>query len=127
MWTYHQHDGTLYRADGTLAGTGYSGHNEGKNNPAMESVKNIGPFPRGQWTFTVIMGADGKPCDHNGKKAPVICFHPKIGTETFGRDNFECHGDSIHEPGSVSLGCMIMPHDVRVEMANSQDRNMDCL
>jgi len=32
-------------------GTGYSGLAEGKNNPAMERIHDVGPIPRGSYTI----------------------------------------------------------------------------
>lgn len=44
-WTYAQETGDLQQ-DGKHISTGYSGANEGKNNPAMDNVPNVGPIPR---------------------------------------------------------------------------------
>jgi len=41
-WTYTQETGNL-QLDGKHVSTGYSGANNGKNNPAMDNVPNIGP------------------------------------------------------------------------------------
>ena len=38
---------------------------------------------------------------------------PNPGTQTYGRKDFEMHGDSIRHPGEASEGCIIMPPAVR--------------
>ena len=50
MWTYIQTSGVLSH-NGQQDGSGYSGHGDGINNPAMQSVSNVGPIPQGQWTI----------------------------------------------------------------------------
>ena len=50
-WTYAQRTGDLQQ-DGKQVSAGYSGANEGKNNPAMEDVPDVGPIPRGDWTIS---------------------------------------------------------------------------
>jgi hypothetical protein len=119
MWTYHQISGAMVRPDGTLAANGYSGHDEGKDDPNFQSVHDKGPCPQGGWRMEIIKGDDGEPCDYEGKAKPVIRLHPKSSTNTFSRSGFLCHGDSVHEPGSASLGCIVMPHNIRTEMAQS--------
>ena len=44
---YNQLTGELTTNSGVVIGKGYAGHGEGKNNPAMESVKMVGPLPKG--------------------------------------------------------------------------------
>ena len=60
MWTYAQKTGALLR-NGQAAGTGYSGFDNGKNNPAMQAVSNVGPIPQGSWT---IVGPPFNSPDH---------------------------------------------------------------
>lgn len=43
-WTCAQKTGELQQ-DGEHVATGYSGAGEGKNNPKMQSVRNVGPIP----------------------------------------------------------------------------------
>ena len=44
MWTYDQLSGALGK-DGQRVATGYSGFGQGKNNPDMENVLDVGPIP----------------------------------------------------------------------------------
>ena len=47
-YTYSQSSGQL-KFYGEVLGTGYSGRDKGKNNPAMQHVKNVGPVPVGEY------------------------------------------------------------------------------
>ena len=116
MWTYEQRTGRLLH-DGVLVGTGYSGHSEGKNNPAMQDQHNIGPIPQGVYTVT---GAFTHP-----RKGPV-CMRllPKPGTQTFGRAGFLIHGDSIQFAGEASEGCIIQARAARDQVAQSPDKEL---
>ena len=49
MFTYRQSTGELFDPTGERIGIGYAGHGEGTNDPAMESIANIGPLPRGRY------------------------------------------------------------------------------
>ena len=116
-WTYSQKTGELQQ-DGQHVATGYSGAGEGKNNPEMQSVRNVGPIPQGDWT---IMGPPVNTAEHGPY---VLRLTPKDDTETFGRDGFLVHGDSKNTPGSASHGCVIMPRSVREQVWNSGDREL---
>src|ERR1043166_9162735 len=52
MWTYVQKNGRLLDAKRRLISIGYSGHAEGKNNPALQDHANLGPIPCGTYTVT---------------------------------------------------------------------------
>jgi type VI secretion system (T6SS) effector TldE1-like protein len=116
-WTYAQNTGELQQ-DGRHAATGYSGAGEGRNNPAMESVPNVGPIPRGEWR---IIGPPRNSADHGPY---VLKLEPTADTETFGRSGFLMHGDSKQHPGSASQGCIILPRAVRESVWNSGDRDV---
>lgn len=108
MWTYQQSSGQL-REDGALVAVGYSGCGEGKNNPALEAVVDIGPIPRGWYHVS------GPECvDAPGPHGPyVLRLTPASGTNTHGRSGFLIHGDSNEHPGAASHGCIVLPRDVR--------------
>jgi type VI secretion system (T6SS) effector TldE1-like protein len=125
MWTYEQKTGHLDH-NGLRHTTGYSGHAEGKNNPALQDHPSLGPIPRGAYTLQVIVGlASGSPCDYEGKKAPVFRILPKPGTNTFGRSGFLIHGDSVSAPGTASLGCVIENHGEREAILESGDTDFE--
>ena len=114
---YYQKSGKLISNDGTLMCVGYSGHGEGKNNPDMQSVKAIGPIPRGVY---IIGGA------YDSKKTGTltIMLIPNFNNEMFGRGDFRIHGDSIKEPGTASHGCIIAPRNIRETIINGIDKKL---
>jgi len=118
MWTYAQKTGALLQ-DGQPVATGYSGFDNGKNNPAMQAVHNLGPIPQGGWT---IVGPPANTPDHGPF---VLRLNPVPGTNTFGRSGFLMHGDSIESPGCASHGCVIMPRTVREQVWNSGDTEFE--
>ena len=118
MWTYAQKTGALQR-DGQPVANGYSGFDEGKNNPAMQGVPNLGPIPQGDWT---IIGPPVNTPDHGPY---VLHLQPTADTHTFGRSGFLMHGDSIESPGCASHGCIIMPRVVREQVWSSGDTDLE--
>jgi len=117
-WTYSQNSGELQH-NGKHVATGYSGAGQGKNNPAMENVSNVGPIPHGEWTIA------GPPIDTKDHGPYVLRLNPTSETETHGRSGFLMHGDSKESPGCASQGCVIMPRAVREEVWNSGDHDLD--
>jgi hypothetical protein len=116
MWTYNQVDGTLLH-DGEQAGEGYSGFADGKNNPEMQNVHDVGPIPVGTYQI-------GEPHDTTTHGPHVMALTPVAPTDTFGRDGFLIHGDSIAAPGTASHGCIIMPRNVRDAISTSGDTDL---
>lgn len=106
-WTYN----------GVIFAHGYSGLNLGKNNPAMEAAKGIGPIPEGAWTI-------GDHYDSGNTGPFTIMLTPKPGTNTFGRADFRIHGDSLAHPGSASHGCIILPRAIREAIVASGDHDL---
>src|ERR1700685_1463612 len=106
MWTYAQKSGDLLQ-DGQRVATGYSGIDNGKNNPAQQAVPNVGPIPQGEWEIV------GPPISTLAHGPYVLSLQPSAQTNTFGRSGFLMHGDSIDAPGCASHGCIIMPRAVR--------------
>ena len=115
MWVYNSADGTLRHDGELLTMTGWSGHDLGRNNPAMEEDHDIGPIPRGKWA---IGGAEDGT--HLG---PIAMPLTALGdTNTFGRSGFFIHGASSIHPSESSHGCVILPHDIREQIDASDDR-----
>jgi Protein of unknown function (DUF2778) len=115
MWIYRQSTGQLLR----LAGTGYSGHGAGVNQPDLQDVKMVGPIPRGRWTI-------GPAYSSSEKGALVLPLAPAIDTDTLGRSGFLIHGDLIGHVGEnlASEGCIILSHDIRAQIAASGDHDL---
>lgn len=116
-WTYSQSTGELQQ-NGKPIATGYSGAGPGKNNPAMENIHNVGPIPQGDWTIV------GPPVNTVSHGPFVLHLEPAPETQTFGRDGFLMHGDSVEHPGSASEGCIIVPRPVRKQVWNSGDKDL---
>lgn len=118
MWTYNQVNGVLAH-DGQQVAIGYSGHPPHVNDAGAEDIKGVGPIPRGYWTF-------GEAVQHPalGWAIPLVA---NIGTETFGRSGFWCHGDEIEQPGQglASDGCMIMNLTTRVLINSDLDKELN--
>lgn len=123
MWTWHQKRAELFNAAGELVATGYSGHGDGVNNPALEGVRNVGPLPRGRWMI-------GPPRDVpiGGAHGPyVLPLTAKAGTETYGRDGFLIHGDAVEHAGAqaASEGCLILARPIRERLWSSGDHELE--
>ena len=113
MWTYHSDTGKLEH-NGWAAGFGYSGNGQGLNNPALESVPEVGPIPRGKWTMSRFFS--------DPVKGPIVChLIPAASTDTFGRSGFMIHGDNSKETHSGSHGCVILSCSQRAMIRMSGD------
>lgn len=105
-WRYDQSSGDLRDPSGHFVCRGYSGHGAGKNNPARQHERAVGPIPRGRWKI-------GAPYDSKNVGPYALTLTPCAGTEVFGRSAFRIHGDSKRAPGTASHGCIILPRPVR--------------
>ena len=120
MWTYQQSTGKVSHPNVGAIGFGYSGHDIGKNNPAMQSVKATGPIPQGRYTVN-------PPEDRPGRTgAYSLALTPDPSNEMFGRDAFYIHGDKVGvAPGMTSLGCIILPRLFRWAIWGSGDHILE--
>lgn len=114
-WTYRQTNGILMK-DGEWEATGYSGTGEGRNNPAMQNVPDVGPIPVGQY---VIGDAYDDP---QGLGPCVMHLDPYPNTNTFGRSLFRIHGDNSEH--DASHGCVILGPATRHLIDASDDRTL---
>jgi type VI secretion system (T6SS) effector TldE1-like protein len=113
MWIYNQVTGEMSRGGAPFIG--YSGIGEGKNNPAMQNVKNVGPLPCGFYTIEPPVDSP----EHGPYALPLV---PDPNNTMFGRDDFMIHGDSIEHPGSASEGCIILERYARQVIWTSNDK-----
>lgn len=104
VWVYQQTTGELL-ADGEYVATGYSGHGDGVNNPAMQAVANVGPIPRGWYRC-------GAP-HHHIRLGPVSIELSPIDHDCCGRSEFFVHGDNVRGDKSASKGCIIVGRTTR--------------
>ena len=124
-WEYCQNTGALNYVNDqtglvTSIATGlYSGKGAGKNNPADQYKEDIGPIPVGEYTIGPALYNEPHLAGPVFKLAPMPGTY--LGKRTGG---FMIHGDSIKNPGNASKGCIIAPHNVRQDIANSSDRDL---
>lgn len=118
MWRYEQSNGHLTDPEGNLVAIGYSGHEDGVNNPAMQNVLSTGPIPQGTYTMN-------PPIDSEMHGPWAIPLTPSPSNEMFGRSGFLMHGDSIVHPGMASEGCIIMPRFAREQVWDSDDHEIE--
>jgi len=109
MLTYSQASGEMFNAAGGLLGTGYAGHGEGVNNPAMQAIHNTGPLPQGIYTIN-------PPVNTTTHGPYVMWLTPNPANEMFGRSGFGIHADEIANPGKrlASTGCIVMSNEARI-------------
>lgn len=114
MWYYSQGTGVLLK-NSTQVAEGYSGHDEGRNNPLMQTVHETGPIPQG--TYTV------EPPKNTKAQGPfVLPLTPLSALRTFGRTGFLIHGDNVRN--DASHGCIILPREAREEIWSSKDHQL---
>lgn len=107
---YVQRTGQVW-LNGALLGVGYAGFGEGKNNPAMERVHDVGPLPVGRYRLE-------PPGPHPTAGGFVMRLTPLPGTQTYGRSRFMCHGDNVdpEKRGTASHGCIVLARALREAM-----------
>jgi hypothetical protein len=113
MWTFNQSSGELWQ-NGQFKGTGYAGMGVGKNNPAMQNVRFVGPIPCGFYAI-------GSPTDDTFVGKYALPLTPDPENEMFGRDSFFIHGDNPAHPGQSSDGCIVTELPMRMEIWESAD------
>lgn len=115
-WIYRQSTGLLTAPDGKPLATGYSGTGVGRNEPDMESVRNIGPIPCGRY----VIGRARVSID----LGPVVMdLDPIPPTETYGRSLFRIHGNNAQN--DASRGCIILDRPQRLAISVSRDRRLE--
>jgi hypothetical protein len=95
--------------------TGYSGHGNGVNNPAMQNVPNIGPIPQGTYTI-------GEPevyHSHGGDLANSMKLTPDPSNVMYGRGGFWIHAGMADGSQTASEGCIIFDSAARQMIINS--------
>lgn len=116
MWVYQQSTGRLYHGT-TLVATGYAGHGEGVNNPAMQHVENVGPLPCGFYTIQ-------SPVDHPHCGRYALRLVPDAENDMGGRAGFLMHGDNPDMNFTASNGCPIQAYLIRKQVWESGDHRL---
>lgn len=112
-WKYHQATGRLTR-NGRVIAHGYSGHGTGRNNPHMESHRNMGPIPKGRYKI----GSRYNTAHHG----PHVMRLTPDGHNARGRSGILIHGDNRRH--DASQGCIILPRTIRDTIATSNDLDL---
>jgi hypothetical protein len=116
-WLYRIETGWLGH-DALRVGSGYSGRDEGRNNPKMIAVQGVGPIPIGKYSI-------GPAYDHPHLGPCVMNLDPLEGTNTFGRSLFRIHGDNSQH--DASHGCIVIGPALRKAVAASKDKILEVI
>lgn len=120
-WIYKisQHSLFFQSTDGNTLVTSqcYCGFPPHVNDPAFCAVSNVGPLPPGGYMIRDF-------ADHPMLGVLAAYLDPSAGNSMYGRGGFYMHGDSSAHPGEASHGCIILPHDTRVMLSESDDRSL---
>lgn len=108
---YEQRSGklSLHRVNGCIVANCYAGKGPGRNNPAMQYVKNVGPIPQGVYRL-------GRPYQSASKGPLCIPLQGCAATVLQGRSGFLIHGDN--RANDASEGCIIAPRHMREAIAD---------
>jgi len=116
-WEYSQSTGQLSYGGVPFGEPGYSGAGNGRNNPAMQAVQNVGPIPQGDYR----MGETGDYA-WNGRSHPAATpLIPASTNSMYDRDGFLIHGGPRYD---ASQGCIILDDGTRVYLGRSQNRDL---
>lgn len=120
-WTFTVNIGQLLSPTGTESNA-YAGGDKGTqrqaiNNVTFESIPDVGPLPRGGYTF-------GIPVEGTHLGPLAIPLHPDPGNTMFGRSGFYCHGDT-EIPGAASDGCIVTDRATREAIVASSDKALN--
>lgn len=110
VFTFIQSTGAILDETGHQIAIGWAGNGEGRNNPAMQSVHDVGPLPQGVYRVN--------PWEEtHGHLGPMVAPLIQIEGETFGRSAFFIHGPSRGANyGQESKGCIVVPRPLRAKI-----------
>lgn len=126
MYTFKISTGEFSDANGNvLTNQAWAGNSDGRNNPDMTNVKNVGPLPVGK--YTIGAAYDHTPANGYSKNlGPVVMnLNPDPSNEMFDRGDFRIHGASISNPAMSSDGCIILPRTIRELIASGLDKDLE--
>ena len=119
-WSFQQSTGYIRNPEYEFVFEGYSGCGKGKNNPAMQNVKNVGVIPLGYYTI-------GEAYKDAHKGQLTMTLTPDSDNEMYGRSGFLIHGDSIANPGTASEGCIIANFQTRQMISLSECKRLQVI
>lgn len=125
-WLYQQSSGKLFAPESltsygapdkswNIRAIGYSGHEAGLNNSALQNVVEVGPIPKGCYQIS-------RSFDHPKLGPVVMRLSPYKDTNTFGRNGFCIHGDNMDMNHTASEGCIIFNRVVRQFLSSGVSR-----
>lgn len=115
MITFNRAKGTLTFSSGLVLAGIWSGHGDAANDPSREREKGIGPLPAGDYEI-------GAPRD-GGHLGPFVMDLKQISGDSYGRDLFRIHGDTVDDENhEASDGCIIAPRSVRTRIDREVER-----
>jgi hypothetical protein len=117
--TYSQVSGGI-SIDDEFIGTGYSGHGDGVDNPALEAVRTIGPIPKGQYRILRWQ-------DHYPKRGPIVAVLAPNKHDAHGRSGFLIHGDNAKMNKTGSWGCIVASRDIRIKLRDSGETLLEVI
>ncbi|WP_119154575.1 tlde1 domain-containing protein [Caldimonas tepidiphila] len=121
-WYFDNASGKIFH-ERHFVGVGYSGAGNGegpgagRNNPALQHLRGIGPIPAGNYRI-------GAAYHHPSKGRLCMALTPD-GHDALGRSGFLIHGDNAQ--GDASQGCIIADSTIRTMIATSSDRRLTVL
>jgi len=83
---------------------GYAGTGAGRNNPMLESVRDVGPLPGGEYAI-------GPAYNSRRTGQMTLPLTPSEDNEMFGRSLFRIHGDDAEH--DASTGCIVVGPEAR--------------
>jgi hypothetical protein len=120
---------TLTAKDGAIF-PAYSGQPNFQDHK-FDNLHDTGPIPLGSWEIgpllcITILSPKQQCTNCNGIGAHthgpnIRKLTPLTGTDTYGRDAFLVHGDSILHPGAASKGCVITCPEFRIKKVDDGD------
>lgn len=129
MWTFNIKAGKVFH-NGEFFSSGWSGHNvrggvQGRNNPATQAVKDIGPLPVGKYKV-------GTAYDSPKTGPLTIPLTPDPSNEMYDRDGFRIHGWQIgtdpNDPFNPSSdGCIMQARPYREAINSSPDKDWEVI
>lgn len=118
VWTFDRAAGELTSPAGDVH-PAYAGRPPYVGSVADDWRVGLGPLPAGRYTFGEVQ-ADG------GHMGPfVLPLLPDPANDMKGRSAFFLHGDSITQPGYASEGCIVTARQVREDVANGSDKELE--
>lgn len=130
MWTFNILKGWLDK-DGVMVDRSvYSGNGPGFDNPAMETMADVGPIPEGFWKIV------GPPYDDPVLGPYVLKLEPataefRARILAMGRDpdSFRCHGKPKPpaDINSGSHGCLCAQYQTRMRLYQSGDTDLQVI